>query len=520
LVLLSLLSLASSAFADPTVPDSSATPATGSGELKPAAEAASRELGALLSSQQARGTVTSGLVAHYEFEGNALDSSGNGRHGTLMNGATFTSSGAVGEALDLSNVDGWVVAPAPLSAEPRCSIAFWARIASFGSGSLISQNVSIAGNPGDLHLKPNVGPGSLLYLNLEYAGDLLLAPQPTPSAWHHYAVTFDTTTHTYRSFLNGQEQPMPAVTPIPYCGSDSGADLFVGYWYADIVSDFFDGQIDDLRFYDRALLESETQELFALGQLHSEGRLDVQLRPGAVDQIDNANAHWKGIDQLYGFWFYYRKPGDTQETRFPPPDGVQFQSYGFRMSWNDLDGQGLQAFALASALDCQTPLVCIPGHEPTGALLIRAQFSNPGPSPAEVSLFIFQDLDVGGSFLGDTARSAPPILANEVAMTLVSPTQEAYTRAFSNSPTAQTPHFAVGEQSAIRALLDDAAITELSNTGLPFGPGDLGMVHQWDFTIPAASLSPIAVMETDFDPVVFADGFESGDTLVWSATTP
>jgi hypothetical protein len=327
----------------------------------------------------------------------------------------------------------------------------------------------------------------------------------------------DSVTSQVSVYVNGAVQTVTAADPDP-CGH--GVAVEVGRLVGILE---LNGQVDDLRFYDRALLAGEAQELFELGRLGSQGRADVQLKTGPVNQANNSNFHWKGIDQLWDFWLYYREPGDTREIRFPEPDSIAYAPRYILLTWNDLNGQGLGAQTLLVALDCMVEN-CIPGHIPSGVFLIQTQLFNPSLLPVDLSLFVYQDLDLGVSFGDDTATLAPPILTGfETSMTLSSPDQEASTRAratnVSLQPFGSPPAYEVGLPGTLKAMLDDAALTELSNSGLPYGPADLGMVHQWDLTIPAQS-SVFVLMETAFDPVVFADGFESGDTSVWSATTP
>ena len=51
--------------------------------------------------------LTDGLVAHYEFEGNAKDSSGNGNDGTEHGGVSYTN-GVIGKAGSFDGVDDYL----------------------------------------------------------------------------------------------------------------------------------------------------------------------------------------------------------------------------------------------------------------------------------------------------------------------------------------------------------------------------------------------------------------------------
>jgi len=64
---------------------------------------AGNESEALTFSITKQNTLTEGLVAHYEFEGNANDSSGNGNHGTEHGGVSYVD-GVIGKAIKLKKI--------------------------------------------------------------------------------------------------------------------------------------------------------------------------------------------------------------------------------------------------------------------------------------------------------------------------------------------------------------------------------------------------------------------------------
>ena len=70
--------------------------------------------------------LTNGLVAHYEFEGNADDSSGNGNDGEEFGGVSYVD-GVMGEAASFDGVDDYVeieISDLPINNEER-TIAAW-----------------------------------------------------------------------------------------------------------------------------------------------------------------------------------------------------------------------------------------------------------------------------------------------------------------------------------------------------------------------------------------------------------
>ena len=52
--------------------------------------------------------------------------------------------------------------------------------------------------------------------------------------------------------------------------------------------------------------------------------------------------------------------------------------------------------------------------------------------------------------------------------------------------------FQVSNYSDIRDFLLDATVNNLSNSGLPYGPGDYTGAFQWDLTIPAGQMVTVS----------------------------
>ena len=63
---------------------------------------------AVLAVMLTAGAANASLVASYQFEGNANDSSGNGNNGTFMNGATTTIDAQRGQVLTLDGTNDYV----------------------------------------------------------------------------------------------------------------------------------------------------------------------------------------------------------------------------------------------------------------------------------------------------------------------------------------------------------------------------------------------------------------------------
>src|SRR5205807_2136769 len=88
---------------------------------------------------------------------------------------------------------------------------------------------------------------------------------PTLGVWYHVAYTFDGSTHTL--YVDGQQVASGANTRVP---AYDNADFSIG---AEIENGsralYFDGKIDELEIFSRALSASEIQSIFNAG---SEGK--------------------------------------------------------------------------------------------------------------------------------------------------------------------------------------------------------------------------------------------------------
>lgn len=196
----------------------------------------------------------SGLVAAYGFEEpsgpTVTDESGNGNDGTL-NGATRTTSGRYGSALNFNGANARVDIPDANSLDLTTGMTLeaWVYPNSLGGWrDIIYKGVNdiyyLSGSSSQDDM-PAVG-GTFAPSNLFGASTLPL------NTWSHLAATYDGA--TMRLYVGGSEvASRPQTGPIQ-TGSGAltlGGDALYGqYW---------DGRIDDVRVYNRALAASEIQ---------------------------------------------------------------------------------------------------------------------------------------------------------------------------------------------------------------------------------------------------------------------
>ena len=90
------------------------------------------------------GTLHAGVVAHFPFDSNFSDTSGNGNHGVLVDQATLGDSGIIstasdykfgGGAMDFSGADHLAIPSHTFSSGDPYTIAFWARLTAGDTGN-------------------------------------------------------------------------------------------------------------------------------------------------------------------------------------------------------------------------------------------------------------------------------------------------------------------------------------------------------------------------------------------------
>ncbi|MCG8465275.1 MAG: hypothetical protein MI750_10555 [Xanthomonadales bacterium] len=167
-----------------------------------------------------------------------------------------------------------------------------------------------------------------------------------------------------------------------------------------------------------------------------------------------------GGDQLFSYWWYYRISGDPQETNFPSPDAEVYAGNMATLSWTDVNTRGFSADLTHVVTDTGGP---------SGTLDSVLSISNISSAPIAIDIFVYVDADVAGTFGGD------------VGTLVVDPTHinVADGAEFVNIVTGGNDAYQVLPWPGIRDLLSDAAVDDLDNTGLPFGPDDFTSGQQW-----------------------------------------
>jgi PKD repeat protein len=206
----------------------------------------------------ATGGGAAGLVAAYGFEEpsgtQVIDSSEGANHGTIS-GAVRTTSGKHGSALSFDGIDDWVTINDSPSLDLTTGMTLEAWLYPTATTGWRTAFMKETSDSLAYTLNANSGtyqPSTSFRTSTNWAR--LFGPTGLPpNEWTHLAATYDGATH--RFFVNGAE-----VDSSPQTGSilQSNGVLRIG-GNANWQGEFFQGHLDEIRIYNRALSPGEIQ---------------------------------------------------------------------------------------------------------------------------------------------------------------------------------------------------------------------------------------------------------------------
>ena len=226
--------------------------------------------GVLLGLQTAMADVNAGLIAHYPFNGNANDETGNGYDGTV-DGATLSDDGfgnpSSAFSFDGSN-DKILIGQAPENFPSLNAYAVSVWFLNNGGGNQgqgYGQKILSKGDFfTDFHLSvgPDGGPDGYLSWWSDQGGFESVTDTSQDyrdNLWHHVVLNKKTASEGdlwVDGVLRASSNTLKAVM--------NSVDLVIGYTaHTDVFQQkYWSGKIDDIRIYNRVLSESEILELF------------------------------------------------------------------------------------------------------------------------------------------------------------------------------------------------------------------------------------------------------------------
>jgi hypothetical protein len=217
------------------------------------------------------------LVAHYPFDGNGNDASGNGHHATV-NGATLITLAGGDGIYEFDGVDDYIQLPDESAFDlTSFTMSFRVKIP-----SLPASEGPTTTNPGEwvffskgpvwgnyrLYVKRYGGSstGVIIYHHTHAGGSYTSGSywsnatiSPSSFTWRHVAVTFD---GTLKIYVNGSLLQTETSVALPLMNNDP---VLIGKAPDGEANDLFTGQMNSFRVYSRALTAAEVGALYNNG---------------------------------------------------------------------------------------------------------------------------------------------------------------------------------------------------------------------------------------------------------------
>ena len=199
------------------------------------------------------------LVAQYDFEGNALDSSVNLYNASVYNTGTYTSGHIGTSAISLNGSNQFVQLPYDVAHSEQITVATWVKWDGAGAGNW--QRIFDFGNGENeyMMLTTNRDGGGMRFAitnNSWLAEQGFNVSQLPTGVWKHVALTLGTT--SAKLYVDGALVGQTNVSLSPADFTPMKNYIGGSQWIGDA---YFDGSFDDFRIYNYELSQSEIQAL-------------------------------------------------------------------------------------------------------------------------------------------------------------------------------------------------------------------------------------------------------------------
>jgi hypothetical protein len=236
--------------------------------------------------------LNNGLVASYSFNGNANDETENKINGTV-NGASLTTDrfDQLGSAYNFDGINDYIIMPADKLPTSERTVSLWFYLNSIskgptpfaygggGVGSSWFMCINHSETPKSFHLEAHWNRHQL---------DFYYTNEPI-NAWYHWVITTSST--GTKMYLNGNlvasntdfisnTGVLGKFLGIGVCCSGGGAVP-----YTDSNVGYFNGKIDDIRIYNRAINEQEVQFLYGITGIKDLVNSNISIYPNPAQNI-------------------------------------------------------------------------------------------------------------------------------------------------------------------------------------------------------------------------------------------
>jgi hypothetical protein len=205
----------------------------------------------------------------------------NDNSGALLNGPTFTT-GRFGKALnfDGTNDSVSVTSIGPVDTVSRMTVSHWLKPTVNGF-SVFSAKSNAAGTTGWLFQTISTDNTNILFYDGSTGSKASTTSNLfTPGSWHHVVSVFDGSqvgnANRIKIFIDGVQQSLSFLGTFPATISSTSEPFRIGGWEGGTA--YFNGSIDDVRIYNRALSPREVAELYRYNPLGDGGTILTTLK--------------------------------------------------------------------------------------------------------------------------------------------------------------------------------------------------------------------------------------------------
>ena len=194
------------------------------------------------------------LALDFDNDTNALvDLSTSGNNGTAGGNAVYTSSGKYNGGFTFDGSGDYITRTNPIlpSLNSNRTIALWEKTSATGRQILFG--IGNSGAYAEVTLYPDIGTGFFLDTSAGYLGTG--GATPDDGNWHHLAVTYNGS--VWKTYLDGV--PKNNLTLVSNLNNNVYS---VGVDSNNLATYPFNGQIDEVRVYNRSLSDAEIQEIY------------------------------------------------------------------------------------------------------------------------------------------------------------------------------------------------------------------------------------------------------------------
>jgi hypothetical protein len=196
------------------------------------------------------------LIAHWTGENTAIDATGNGHDGTLVNGTTY-DTGVIGQAFKFNEVNDYITVSGDAALQPATiSVAMWFKAGSSFADQLLVDSSHGIGNAGwaiqlfgTFRVASQVNRIDFAYGNGAGFPHVQSNAIVADDTWHHVLATLDGS--DMRIYVDGALDNTVSYTGTPVASTNNGGNIRLGGHYS--FNRQLSGLLDDIRIYDNAV---------------------------------------------------------------------------------------------------------------------------------------------------------------------------------------------------------------------------------------------------------------------------